>query len=83
MDLLNLIHQGESGTLEFKQSFGKEAIETVCAFANAKGGYMVTVDYTLQKQSAEGHECVNEALTFIRNNLGLRAKKLPKHAAVK
>jgi hypothetical protein len=44
---------------------------------------MVTVDYTLQKQSAEGHECVNEALTFIRNNLGLRAKKLPKHAAVK
>lgn len=41
MNLLTLIHQGESSTLEFKQSFGKEAIETMCAFANAKGGRLL------------------------------------------
>lgn len=31
MDLAAHIQQGESNTLEFKQSFGKEAIETVVA----------------------------------------------------
>ncbi|MBD3822807.1 MAG: putative DNA binding domain-containing protein, partial [Thiotrichales bacterium] len=40
-DLTALIKQGENSTLEFKQSFGKEAIETVCAFANAKGGQVL------------------------------------------
>lgn len=47
-------------------------------------GYMVTVGYTLQKQSTESHKGVNggvsggvnEALTFIRNNPGLSAKKI-------
>lgn len=33
------IKEGESDRLEFKQSFDKESIETVCAaFANSKGG---------------------------------------------
>lgn len=41
MNLKALIQQGESETLEFKQSFDKEAIETVCAFANAKGGQIL------------------------------------------
>lgn len=35
---LDLIKKGESEQLEFKQGFGNEAIETVSAFANTKGG---------------------------------------------
>ncbi|WP_045220389.1 ATP-binding protein [Desulfonatronum thioautotrophicum] len=34
----SLIQEGESQTLEYKLSFGREAMETLCAFANAKGG---------------------------------------------
>ncbi len=33
-----LIKQGESETVEFKTSFGKDAIETAVAFANTRGG---------------------------------------------
>ncbi len=34
----NIIKKGESDTLEFKQHFNDEAIETLTAFANTKGG---------------------------------------------
>ena len=37
-DLLDQIQQGEGQYREFKVSFQKEVIETVVAFANAKGG---------------------------------------------
>ncbi len=37
----SIISSGESLTTEFKQSFDKEAIETVSAFANTKGGYLI------------------------------------------
>jgi len=42
-NLLSLITQGESETLEFKKSTAslREAIETACAFANHKGGYII------------------------------------------
>jgi ATP-dependent DNA helicase RecG len=36
--VFSFIKQGESQTIEFKASFQKELIETVVAFANAKGG---------------------------------------------
>jgi len=36
--LKELLRQGESDTVEFKTSFGREAMETLAAFANAKGG---------------------------------------------
>jgi ATP-dependent DNA helicase RecG len=36
--LQSLITQGEGQTIEFKTTFGKEAIESVVAFANAQGG---------------------------------------------
>jgi len=36
--LQTLLQQGESEELEFKTSFGRETIETLVAFANAKGG---------------------------------------------
>ena len=42
-EMLDLISKGESETLEFKRSTGlmREGIETVCAFANHRGGYLV------------------------------------------
>jgi ATP-dependent DNA helicase RecG len=36
-----LIHEGESEKLEFKSSFDREAIETLVAFANSSGGFML------------------------------------------
>ncbi len=38
---LDLVKKGESDTVEFKISFDKEAIETLTAFANTKGGTIV------------------------------------------
>ena len=37
-NLQTLIENGESEHLEFKSSFGREAIETLSAFANTEGG---------------------------------------------
>ena len=37
-ELIQLINQGESETLEFKTSFSKTVIETIVAFSNTKGG---------------------------------------------
>ncbi len=39
--LSDLIHLGESETVEFKESFGDETIEAVGAFANARGGIAI------------------------------------------
>ncbi|MGD0665300.1 MAG: ATP-binding protein, partial [Rhabdochlamydiaceae bacterium] len=39
--LLSLIASGESETLEFKESFGDEALETIGAFSNARGGLLL------------------------------------------
>ncbi len=38
---LDLVKKGESDTIEFKISFDKEAIETLTAFANTKGGTII------------------------------------------
>ena len=38
IDISELIHIGESLTLEYKSSFDRELIETLVAFANAKCG---------------------------------------------
>jgi ATP-dependent DNA helicase RecG len=35
------LRQEESETLEFKEAFGKEAIETIAAFANTRGGALL------------------------------------------
>ncbi len=39
--LKQLLQNGESEKLEFKTSFGREAIETLVAFANAQGGRLL------------------------------------------
>lgn len=36
-ELEQFVASGESRTVEFKESFGKEAIETMTAFANGEG----------------------------------------------
>ncbi len=36
--ILANIQDGESGTVEFKRTFDREAIETLAAFANSQGG---------------------------------------------
>jgi len=40
-DLEKLISQGESETLEFKESFGDEAMEAIGAFSNVSGGVLL------------------------------------------
>jgi len=44
MNINYLIQSGESETLEFKKSTGewKEVIETISAFANTRGGVILT-----------------------------------------
>ena len=39
--LLDLVAKGESATLEFKRNFDKDAIETITAFANTRGGILL------------------------------------------
>ena len=40
-EILHIIKQGESETIEFKTSFGKEVIESIVAFSNTKGGKVI------------------------------------------
>ena len=40
-DIHRLIKQGEGITIEFKENFGKEAIETAGALANTQGGHIL------------------------------------------
>ena len=41
MNLQRIIENGESVSVEFKEKFGKEAIETAVAMANTMGGYIL------------------------------------------
>lgn len=41
MNLADIIAAGESEVVDFKASFGKEAVETLSAFANHKGGMLL------------------------------------------
>ena len=46
-ELINIIVQGETETIEFKQSFNKTVIETLVAFSNTLGGkILMGVDNT-------------------------------------
>lgn len=39
--VLDLVEKGESETLEFKRKFDRDAVETISAFANTKGGIIL------------------------------------------
>ncbi len=40
-EIRQMIENGESETVEFKENFDKEAMETAVAFANTKGGLIL------------------------------------------
>lgn len=62
MGLGKLIKEGESNTLEFKENFDKETIETAAAFANARGGtILIGISDTGEiKGSSPGKESLKE-----------------------
>ncbi|MCI5125564.1 MAG: hypothetical protein D3925_14095 [Candidatus Electrothrix sp. AR5] len=69
LDIGNLLKAGESQTVEFKKSFGRESIETLVAFANAQGGTVligVADDGTVCGTSV-GKETLNEWLGQIKS----------------
>ena len=45
-ELASIIAGGESQTVEFKESFGEESLETLAAFANTTGGTLLVVGAT-------------------------------------
>jgi len=42
--ILDFLEKGESETVEFKSTLDQAAIETIAAFANTKGGYVLDVE---------------------------------------
>jgi len=42
MDIVKLLRNGESETVEFKARFNKETIVSLAAFANTKGGKVIS-----------------------------------------
>src|SRR5215471_5477310 len=57
-----LLAEGESETVEFKESFDDEAIETVAAFANARGGTLLigVTDAGAVKGTMTGKESIRD-----------------------
>jgi ATP-dependent DNA helicase RecG len=63
----NLIKQGEGTTIEFKENFGKEAIETAGALANTQGGHiLIGVD---KKGTLKGVTLTHETLKNWGNHI--------------
>jgi ATP-dependent DNA helicase RecG len=76
-----LIQQGESETLEFKESFGKNVIETVCAFGNSTGGtILVGVD---DKGGIKGASVAKESLKDWTNQIAQTTGLHPSFQIVK
>ena len=63
-----ILFEGESETLEFKTSFSQEVIETLVAFANAKGGkVLLGVDNQGETKGVViGKETVNQWINEIK-----------------
>ena len=70
-DMMSLMHDGESQTVEFKSSFDRETIETLVAFANAQGGTVLigVADDGSVKGVTIGKETLNEWLGPIVPNV--------------
>ena len=69
-EILSVINAGETSTTEFKATFQKEVIETVVAFANAKGGQILigVSDAMHIKGVVINNETLKDWLNQIKNN---------------
>lgn len=69
-ELLKQIGSGESEAVEFKEKFDKEALETVCAFANTGGGviFLGVDDRGKIKGITLGKNTINEWLNQIKQS---------------
>ena len=66
-ELAILIEDGESETLELKESFNQKAVETAGAFANTRGGtILVGVD---KESTVKGASITNETLKDWANRI--------------
>lgn len=78
-ELAAALQQGESETCEFRSSFGEDALRTLCAFANTRGGVLwvgvrddgAIVGVTL------GKEAQRDWANQIRQTLGVNAHLKP------
>lgn len=71
--IFRLIRHGESETLEFKESFGKDVIETVCAFGNSRGGTVLigVSDKGEVKGTSAGKDSLKDWTNQIAQGTGL------------
>ena len=66
-ELLKIITEGESETVEFKTSFSKDVIETTVAFANTRGG-TVLIGISDEREVV-GVTCSRESLQIWANEI--------------
>ena len=66
----NIISQGENRSVEFKTSFQKEVIESIVAFANAKGGiiFIGVLDDGVVQGVDVGYETIQNYINTIKQN---------------
>ncbi len=76
-DLLSLLSTGESQVLEFKASFDKAAIESLVAFANARGGKVL--EFPVKPVSTKGryYKRVASSNHPLRHNIHIGRFKTP------
>ena len=65
----NIVQQGENQSVEFKHSFNEDVIETLCAFANTKGGtvYLGINDNKKISGITVGKETIQQWINEIKN----------------
>jgi len=70
LDLADIIATGESEVVDFKASFGKEAVETLSAFANHKGGMLLVGvdDSGLVVGIRQGPETIQRWVNQVKQN---------------
>ena len=72
-ELASIIAGGESQTVEFKESFGEESLETLAAFANSAGGTLLVgvADDGTVKGTHTGNESLRNWANRITQGTGL------------
>lgn len=69
--ITKIVESGESDTVELKQNFDKDVFETVCAFANTKGGNIIIGinDKKMVKGIQLGKESINNWINQISQTI--------------